>query len=117
MLAQPDQGPLKAVLHCNRAAALHAMRRHIDAIADCYAAEALDPRYTRVLQRRADIYSAVGDHYSAMQACAPPLRLCIPGYCKLRPVMPCPAEDESTNACAVKWNKDNAGHGIRIVLG
>lgn len=67
-LAQPDQAQLKAVLHCNRAAALHALRRHVDALADCFAAEAADPGYLRVLQRRADICTAIGDHHSAMQA-------------------------------------------------
>lgn len=76
VLAQPDQAQLKAVLHCNRAAALHAMRRHMDAIADCYAAEAHDPGYIRVLQRRADIYSAIGDHHSAMHVRAHPHAPC-----------------------------------------
>ncbi len=67
-LAQADQNALKAVLHCNRAAALHALGAHVDALADCFAAAARDPAYLRALQRRADIYTAVGDHHSAMQA-------------------------------------------------
>lgn len=67
-LAQADQAALIAVLHCNRAAALHALGAHMDALADCFAAAARDPEYLRALQRRADIYTAVGDHHSAMQA-------------------------------------------------
>ena len=40
----------RAVLHCNRAAALHGLGCYLDAIADCYAAAHLDASYPRVLQ-------------------------------------------------------------------
>ncbi len=39
-----------AVLLCNRAAAAHARGAHLDAVADCCLATALDPAYPRVLQ-------------------------------------------------------------------
>lgn len=52
---------LAAVLHCNRAAAHHAAGRFVDAIADCCAAEALDPGYARPRQRRAEAWAALGD--------------------------------------------------------
>lgn len=46
---------------------LHALGRHTDALADCYAAVSLDRGYLRAYQRRADILAAVGDHVSAAQ--------------------------------------------------
>lgn len=70
--AQPDQAPLKAVLHCNLAAALHAMGRHTEAIAECCAAMALDPTYLKAYQRRAEAASALGDINSAVQVHAVP---------------------------------------------
>lgn len=57
-LAADDAG-LNAVLLCNRAAALHASGRHLEAIADCCLAEQLDGRSTRALQRRAEAYLAL----------------------------------------------------------
>ena len=57
--AREDAG-LGAVLLCNRAAALHACGRFLDALADCWRAEALDAGYARVYHRRADAYWALG---------------------------------------------------------
>ena len=56
----------KAVLHSNRAAALQAQGRLLDALADCAAARALDPGYTRALQRRADAHMELGDYAAAV---------------------------------------------------
>jgi DnaJ family protein C protein 7 len=66
-LSLPEQQGLRAVLHSNRAAALHAMGRHVDAIADCYAAQAYDASYLRLYQRRAENFAAISDHNSALQ--------------------------------------------------
>jgi hypothetical protein len=40
-----------AVLHCNRAAALHKLRKFTDAISDCLCAIALSPAYNKVRRR------------------------------------------------------------------
>ncbi|XRB02952.1 chaperone protein DnaJ [Pycnococcus provasolii] len=56
---------LRAVLHCNRAAASHAMGKYVEAVADCCAALHLDARYPRAYQRRADAYAALGDWAAA----------------------------------------------------
>jgi DnaJ-domain-containing protein 1 len=53
--------PARAVLHSNRAAALQASGKLLDAVADCAMALALDPAYTRARQRRADALHALGD--------------------------------------------------------
>eukprot|EP00887_Chlorella_sp_A99_P001003 scaffold5.g1003.t1 len=58
---------LAAVLHCNRAAALQAMGRHLDAIADCFRAEGWEPAYPRLYQRRADAYCSLGALGPAIQ--------------------------------------------------
>ena len=58
-----------AVLYCNRAAAYIGLSKYVDAIADCFSAAHLDPFYIRVLQRRADAYTAIGDHSNAAQVC------------------------------------------------
>ena len=65
--AQPDQAPLKAVLHCNHAAAMHALGRLTEAIADCCAAIALDASYLKAYQRRAEAAMALGDTSTAVQ--------------------------------------------------
>ena len=67
--AQPDQAPLKAVLHCNHAAAMHTLGQHVAAIADCCAAITLDPSYLKAYQRRAEAATALGDMSSAVQVC------------------------------------------------
>eukprot|EP00775_Hariotina_reticulata_P003705 gene3705-3968_t len=56
----------KAVVLCNRAAALHSCGQYLDAIADCCAAAELDCNYPRALQRRADAYLALEDYSSAI---------------------------------------------------
>ena len=66
-MAQPDQAPLKAVLHCNHAAAMHALGQLTEAIADCCAAIALDASYLKAYQRRAEAAMALGDTSSAIQ--------------------------------------------------
>ncbi|CAL5221311.1 g3481 [Coccomyxa viridis] len=66
-VAQPDQAPLKAVLHCNHAAAMHALGQHTEAIADCCAAIALDASYLKAYQRRAEAAMALGDTAAAVQ--------------------------------------------------
>ena len=60
VLAEPQDARLAAVLFCNRAAALQASGRHVDAISDCFRAEATDASYLRTFQRRADAYIALG---------------------------------------------------------
>ena len=67
--AQPDQAPLKAGLHCNHAAAMHALSQHVAAVADCCAAIALDPSYLKAYQRRAEAATALDDISSAVQVC------------------------------------------------
>lgn len=71
--AQPDQSQLKAVLHCNRAAAMAALGQHTEAVADCCAAITLDPAYLKAFQRRAEAAAALGDVSSAVQVGAAPL--------------------------------------------
>ena len=58
---------------CNadRAAALHALGRAMDALSDCYAALSLDGSYLRAFQRRAEIFTALGDHACAAQVRSP----------------------------------------------
>lgn len=58
---------LAAVLHCNRAAAHHACGRFLHALADCFRAQALDPSYPRIYNRRADAYWAIGAWDAAAQ--------------------------------------------------
>lgn len=65
--AAGDEPTLAAVLHCNRAAAHHACGRYLDALADCYRAEALDASYARVYHRRADAFWALGAYDAAAQ--------------------------------------------------
>ncbi len=65
--AAVDEPTLAAVLHCNRAAAHHACGRYLDALADCYRAEALDACYARVYHRRADAFWALGAYDAAAQ--------------------------------------------------
>lgn len=57
--------PVKAALHCNRAAAHQATRNFIAAAADCHAALDLDSSYQRAFQRRAEAFYAMGDFASA----------------------------------------------------
>ena len=45
---------MKAVLYCNRSAALIKMCKYIDAIADCTKAISLDRNYNRAYQRRSE---------------------------------------------------------------
>ena len=65
--AAGDEPTLVAVLHCNRAAAHHACGRYLDALADCYRAEALDASYARLYHRRADAFWALGAYDAAAQ--------------------------------------------------
>lgn len=67
LAASTDDPGVNAVLHCNRAAALHALGKYVEAVADCFVAAELDPGYMRVHQRRADAYTAMGDYASAAQ--------------------------------------------------
>ncbi len=57
--------PMKAVLHCNRSAALLKLGKPIDAIADCTKAIALDRSYNRAYQRRAEAYEKICDYKNA----------------------------------------------------
>ena len=57
----------EAILHCNRAAALMAQKQYVHAAADCDAALALDPCYSRALQRRVDVWTAMGDYQQAVR--------------------------------------------------
>ena len=66
-MAQPDQAPLKAVLHCNHAACMHVLGQHTEAVADCCAAIALDASYLKAYQRRAEAAMALGDTAAALQ--------------------------------------------------
>ena len=69
----------QAILHCNRAAALMAQKQYVHAAADCNAALSLDTRYSRALQRRVDVWTAMGDYNQAIRdlqaLIAPPHRL------------------------------------------
>ena len=57
--------PMKAVLYCNRSAALIKMCNYIDAIADCTKAISLDRNYNRAYQRRSEAYEKIGDYKNA----------------------------------------------------
>jgi tetratricopeptide (TPR) repeat protein len=61
-----DMESVRAVLHSNRAAVLHAQGRYLDAASDCSAALALDPNFTKARVRRADIFASMGDYDSAV---------------------------------------------------
>ena len=56
---------MKAVLYCNRSAALIKLCKLIDAIADCTRAIALDRSYNRAYQRRSEAYEKIGDYKNA----------------------------------------------------
>ncbi|CAG9460462.1 unnamed protein product [Pedinophyceae sp. YPF-701] len=62
-----SQKVLRAVLHCNRAAAHQAMGAHVEALYDCEMALALQPSYRRALHRRAASLAHIGDFASAVQ--------------------------------------------------
>ena len=57
-----DMETVRAVLHSNRAAVLHAQGRFLDAASDCSAALALDPNFTKARVRRADMLASMGDY-------------------------------------------------------
>ena len=63
----PGASTLAAMLHCNRAAALGAQGRHVDALADCYRGERVDPGHARVYHRRAEAHAALGAWEAAAQ--------------------------------------------------
>lgn len=77
--ARSGDAKLDAVLHCNRAAALSALGRHVDAVADCCAAEALDAAYLRPRARRAEALAALGDAAAASAELEALARLGVPG--------------------------------------
>jgi len=56
---------MKAVLHCNKAAALYNMERFLGAIVSCCCAIDCDASYLRAYQRRASAYEAISDFSSA----------------------------------------------------
>lgn len=58
---------LAAVLHCNKAAALHEQGQYVDAVVQCCVAESHDPGYSRAFQRRAEAYAALGDFAAALR--------------------------------------------------
>ena len=60
-----DDVPLKAVLYCNRSAALIKVCHFIDAIADSTKAITLDKDYNRAYQRRSEAYEKIGDYGNA----------------------------------------------------
>ena len=60
-----DDMPMKAVLHCNRSAALIKLGKFIDAIADCTKAITLDRSYNRAYQRRSEAYEKILDYKNA----------------------------------------------------
>ena len=62
-----QDGYLAAVLHCNRAAALQASGRYLDAVADCFRAEEWEPSYLRIYQRRSDAFCALGAYALGIQ--------------------------------------------------
>lgn len=65
--ASAGDAPARAVLYSNRAAALQAQNKLLDALSDCFLARALDPTYKRSLQRRADAHMALGDFAAAVR--------------------------------------------------
>lgn len=65
--ASAGDAAARAVLYSNRAAALQAQNRLLDALLDCFLARALDPTYKRSLQRRADAHMALGDYAAAVR--------------------------------------------------
>lgn len=65
--ASAGDAPARAVLYSNRAAALQAQSKLLDALLDCFLARALDPTYKRSLQRRADAHMALGDFGAAVR--------------------------------------------------
>lgn len=60
---------MTAVLHCNKAAALHEQGQYVDAVVQCCMAESHDPGYARAFQRRAEAYAALGDYAAALRVC------------------------------------------------
>jgi len=56
---------MKAVLFCNRSAALLKIGKLIDAIADCTKAISLDRSYNRAYQRRSEAYERICDYKNA----------------------------------------------------
>jgi len=129
LAAAAPSPPLNAVLHCNRAAAHHAAGRYVDAIADCCAAEALDPGYARPRQRRAEAWAALGDGGAAaadLEALAregtpgATARLAsvraarLPGACPygllgVRPGAPTAAVRAAYRALALRFHPDKSG--------
>ena len=77
--AKSGDDKLDAVLHCNRAAALSALGKHVDAVADCCAAEALDKGYLRPRARRAEALAALGDVAAASAELEELARIGVPG--------------------------------------
>lgn len=55
--ASNSGGRLHAVLHCNRAACLMALKKYDEALTECTAALRIHPRYMKALLRRARCYS------------------------------------------------------------
>lgn len=67
LAAAAGDGAARAVLYSNRAAAVQAQNKLLDAVLDCSLARALDPGYKRSLQRRADALMALGDFAAAVR--------------------------------------------------
>jgi len=59
-------GRLHAVLHCNRAACLMAMKRHEAALEECSAALRIHSRYMKAMLRRARCYQRLQRHQEAI---------------------------------------------------
>ena len=59
-------GRLHAVLHCNRAACLMALKRFHEAATECTAALRIHPRYMKALLRRARCYEKLDRHEEAI---------------------------------------------------
>jgi tetratricopeptide (TPR) repeat protein len=59
-------GRLHAVLHCNRAACLMALKRYHEATTECTAALRIHPRYMKAMMRRARCYSKLDRHEEAI---------------------------------------------------
>eukprot|EP00980_Cylindrotheca_fusiformis_P006481 scaffold1377_cov126-Cylindrotheca_fusiformis.AAC.26 len=55
-------GRLHAVLHCNRAACLMALKRYHEAVTECTAALRIHPRYMKAMLRRARCYGKLDRH-------------------------------------------------------